>query len=534
MGVQNQSNSVTVPKKISSNVSSANVGNRKQSSVQLAKPSSSRKPVQGTAKNPEVKSILIPRKTPSTSSSGNVSTKYNSTSPSSIQQVLQGNQVQVTLNRVNVQKYLDRVSGSQTSISKTSNQQISPKRGQQSVSPNRMGKTSPSSVLNTSGPRPNVSKSTVSNSVNKSISWNNSTNPQSVLKTIEIHSNPVQGSKLSPNSVTISPVNESLFKDLTPSPEVLNLTKNSSIYISKMKEEPKTGRSNSPSIGIPLPSGITISPTNACPSTFLAKPQKPPDRPADVKINVSITKQEAAISLAKEKRESVLNMNVKREGPLQNIPDCISVTSKVLSNEKPKYEHVRKRALQEYHQQQQSPDRVKQEEKRLKTDDSLLTDMEIKDDKLDDKNFSKIFDSVIAKTSETVRQSESNTSHIKVDRYSGDPVGGGVVSVKNTTQINQFKNNPSRFKEIRTGKEKTLYASNSETNDDADERNENMKEQRVQMEMDRVMQNLVELSREKNSEYEYDAQHLTGDGYPSNPVGLKQPSFQEAFQKLFK
>lgn len=529
------------------------ITNRKQAasgppSSVTTSPSTSRKPVQGTIKNSEVKSILIPRKTPQGStSSGNVSSKSNISSMSSLQNSVQGSRLQVTLNRLNVQEYLDRISGSQTSISRNPSQQISPNRTQQSVSPNRLVKTSsPNSVLNPNSIRPNTSKNVSPNSVNKSISSiRNCSNPQSVLKTIEIHSNPISGSKTSPNSVTISPVNESVFKDMTPSAEVLNLTKNSSVYISKVKDcgESKTGRSNSPSIGIPLPSGITISPTNASPSTFLAKPQKSSERNSDVKINLSITKQESAMSLTKEKREAIMNMNVKREGPLQNIPDCISVTSKVVSNERHKYEHVRKRALQEYHQQQQSPERLKPEEKKIKTEENLLTDMEIKDEKLDDKNFSKIFDSVIAKTSETVRQSESTWSHIKLERYNNMEGFGLGVPVKNTAMgLSQFKNNSTKLRDVRTPKDKPYYSSKSEVNqpaaeerkyEDPDERSENIKEQRVQMEMDRVMQNLVELSREKNSEYEYESQHM-GSGYSSNSSGLKPPSFQEAFQKMFK
>ncbi|KAK6637370.1 hypothetical protein RUM44_007786 [Polyplax serrata] len=539
LGTQNQP---SASKKTPTNPSLSNSANRKvipsgpQSSVP-ANATSSRKPASGSSKNMEVKSILIPRKTPQGNiSSGNTSSKNNAATPvSSLQNNGRGNRLQVTLNRLNVQEYLDRLSGSQTSISRNqSQQQVSPNRSQHSLSPNRLVKaTSPNSVLNPMAGRPNSTKNTSPNSANKSSVRSNS-NSQSVLKTIEIHSNPVSGSKTSPNAVTISPVNESVFKDMTPSAEVLNLTKNSSVYISKVKEcsETKTGRSNSPSIGIPLPSGITISPTNATPSTFLAKPQKPSaERNSDVKINVSITKQDSGAGQAKEKRDMSI-VNVKREGPLQNIPDCISVTSKVVPSERHKYEHVRKRALQEYHhQQQQPPERHKaSEEKKMRTDGNLLSDMELREDKFDEKNFSKIFDSVIAKTSETVRQSEVSISHGKLDRYGSMDGGMTVPMVKNTAAVNvsQLKNNSSRIRDVvRPPKEKSYYPDTVETDkrfDDADERSQNMKEQRVQMEMDRVMQNLVELSREKNAEYEYESQHM----------GLKPPSFQEALHKMFK
>ena len=591
LGVGNQSNSL---KKISSQVSSSGVSHRKSSST-TGSPSSSlsihpttgvcRKSTSQTpSKSPEVKSVLLPRKTPSStgssgSSSGSSSTststttsKSNITTVSSLQNNVQNSRLQVSLNRLNVQEYLDRISGSQTSISRNPGHQTNSGGGrgvQQSVSPNRLVKTSsPSAVLNANVIRTNASKNTSPNNISKSVSSNrNYGSSQSVLKTIEIHSNPSSGSKqISPNTVTISPVNESVFKDMTPSAEVLNLTKNSSVYISKVKDcgETKSGRSSSPSIGIPLPSGITISPTtNASPSTFLTKPQKSVEKNPDVKINVSITKQEsAALSLTKEKREreSVLNINVKREGPLQNIPDCISVTSKVMSNERHKFEHVRKRALQEYHhqqqqqQQQKSPERLKPEEKKIKTEDtSLLTDLEIKEEKLDDKNFSKIFDSVIAKTSETVRQSESTSggshhANALVDRFGSDVGSMGVLPVKNSVMGHgQYKNNSGKLRDMRTAKDKMFYTKN-EGNDsvttlgddrkteESEERIENIKEQRVQMEMDRVMQNLVELSREKNSEYEFESQMsmTTNNYYTNNTSGIKAPSFQEAFQKMYK
>lgn len=525
-----------------------------------------RKP-QKINKNLDVKSILVPKKTPTSQNSSSTVSKPNyptSSTPSSVSNQLGIRLPSVSVSKASVQDFFERnsASTSSTSITRTTptttttttTQQISPNRTtQQTISPNRnVARNVPSpnpTNVNQNSIRPNFVRTSSPNTINKAISsFKVRNNSQSVLKTIEIHSGPVPGAKSSPNSVTISPVTESMLKDISPSPEVLNLTKNSSLFISKVTDsstsEPKP-RSNSPSIGIPLPSGITISPTNATTSTFLNKPQKTVEKSPEVKINVSLTKQDPLMNSVKEKsRESVLNMNYKRENPLQHIPDCISVTSKVVSNEKPKYEHVRKRALQEYHQQH-SPERLRLEEsKKMKT---ILGD-DVMNDK-DDKNFPKLFDQV--KSSETVRKSDSEDyNKINLDRYSNlsidTIVNSSGLPVKNipTTGHSQLnKNSSPKLREVRLPKEKPfllmkndngVFSPDDRRHENTEERSsENTKEQLVQMEMEKVMQNLVELSRERAPEYDIETQSMNYSSATSSP--RPKPSYPEVFQKmLFK
>lgn len=529
-----------------------------------------RKP-QKMNKNLDVKSILVPKKTPTSSNSTSTMSKLNypaSSTPSSVTNPLGIRLPSVSVSKTNVQDFFERNSASSsssltrttpTTTTTTTTQQISPNRTQQTISPNRnvvRNVPSPNPTVNQNSIRPNFVRTSSPNSITKAISsFKVRNNSQSVLKTIEIHSGPVPGAKSSPNSVTISPVTESMLKDISPSPEVLNLTKNSSLFISKVTDsssEPKPNRSNSPSIGIPLPSGITISPTNATTSTFLNKPQKPVEKSPEVKINVSLTKQDPLMNSVKEKsRESVLNMNYKRENPLQHIPDCISVTSKVVSNEKPKYEHVRKRALQEYHQQH-SPERLRLEEsKKMKMKDSILGD-DIREEIVEDKNFSKMYDPVLVKSSETVRKSDSEDfSKINTtDRYSNlnieTIVNSSGLPVKNIptghSQLN--KNISPKLREVRLPKEKPYMLMKNDNgvfsvddrrheNMEERDRNETTKEQLVQMEMEKVMQNLVELSRERAPEYDVETQSINFTS--ATPPPRPKPSYPEVFQKmLFK
>lgn len=558
------------------------------SSLQRKQPSltvtTSKKP-QKVNKPPEVSakpSILVPKKVPSGVNPTTTTTpipipKTNyptSNTSSSISNSLGIRLPAVTVtSKSSVQDFIERSSPS-TSVTRTgptttapttptTTQQISPNRSsQQTISPNRnviRNAPSPSSAASQNSIRPNFVRTSSPNSLSKAISSYNKVrnNNQSVLKTIEIHSNPNQGTKSSPNTVTISPVTESMLKDISPSPEVLNLTKNSSLFISKVSSssegsgsEPKPNRSNSPSVGgYPLPSGITISPTSATTSTFLNRPQKPVEKSPEVKINVSLTKQEPLNSIKEKPRESVLNMNYKRDGPLPHIPDCISVSSKVVPNEKPKYEHVRKRALQEYHQQH-SPERLRLEEsKKMKVKEEI----EIRDDnnKMDGSNFSKMLETVIGKSSEGVRKSDSDNKINPLDRFTNLNVdaiiNSGLQGKSNNNPANQLKNSSPKLREVRLPKEKPyilmkndngVFSPDDRSHDVVQEigvrsdGNPPTKEQLVQLEMEKVMQNLVELSNQRQSEFDVDPSSINFSS--SNQIQRQKSSIPEVFQKIFK
>ncbi|KAL0273353.1 UNVERIFIED_CONTAM: hypothetical protein PYX00_006042 [Menopon gallinae] len=572
--VQNSSNASQ--KKVLGNLHNAAAGNKKPnmpSGTQLDGP----KPASNVNKNSEVKSILIPRKVPQ--NAGNATKpNYPSPSGSSLQSNNSAKCFQLPTNKNCSQEYFDKMSSHINMTNRNSNQQLPASKSQQpppqqqqqqqQQSVNRLVRPGSCSTAQSSG-RPSTVRTTSPNSGNKSVPYRNCNNSQqNVYKTIEIHSKPVAGSKSVGNSVTISPVTESMLKDISSSPEILNLTKNPSVCISKITDcqESKFNRSGSPSVNRPLPSGITISPTNAMSSNFLAKQKKPVEKSSENRINVSITKQESGVNLAKEKRKSVLNMNVKREGPLQNIPDCISVTSNVVASEKfNKVEHVRKRAMQEYHEQQQqqqqqqqqphqphhphqlSPERLKIEEKKIKLEENFLTDIDIREDKLDDKNFSKIFDSVIAKTSENVNHGDELDSQIIPERYPGldsDMFMNSNLPVYCSSGFSQFKNKAPNLRDVRVGKEKpyslvksetsTVHISDEKRIDDCDDHSE--KEIQVQKEMDRVMQNLVELSnqRVKDSDYDLESHYSSTAPPPPPPPPRSQSTFQVFPKMLYK
>lgn len=564
--VQNSSN--TSQKKPAGNFHSTTAGNKKSalpSGTQLDGP----KPAANVNKSPEVKSILIPRKVPQ--NAGNATKpNYPSASNSSVQSSNSVKCFPLPANKNCSTEYFDKIPSHISMSNRNSNQQMSANKPQpqqqqqqqqqpppQHQSANRLVR--PTSCGNTPSSGRSTTVTTSPSSANKSVPYRNcNSSQQNVYKTIEIHSKPVAGSKSVGNSVTISPVTESMLKDISSSPEILNLTKNPSVCISKITDcqESKFNRSGSPSMNRPLPSGITISPTNTMASNFLSKQKKPVEKNSENRINVSITKQELGVNLAKEKRKSILNMNIKREGPLQNIPDCISVTSNMMTPEKfNRVEHVRKRAMQEYHEQQQqqqpqphhqlSPERLKIEEKKIRLEENFLSDIDIREDKLDEKNFSKIFDSVIAKTSENVNHGDELDSQIIPERYPGldsDLFMNSNLPVYCSSGFSQFKNKGPNLRDVRVGKEKPYSLAKSETStvliseekrmDDCDDHSESAKEIQVQKEMDRVMQNLVELSnqRVKDPDYDLESHYSPTAALPPPPPPPPPPRSQSTFQ----